>query len=79
MGTIMLIQRSNGSSRAYLGFRLGTDTASEKKSNFLQLIFHKLAKRVTTICGTAGKKGLTRCATSRSTGVSPPLAVPVRY
>ena len=69
----MLIRWSDGSPRAFLGFRLSTHTISAKT------IFHKLAKRVDTTNVTAGKIGSTCCLIGHSTATSPQLAVPVRY
>ena len=75
----MLVQWFDESSRAFLGFRLSTDSISAKTFFFLTLFFHKLAKRVDTTYVTAGKMGSTCCPTTHNTAKSPQSAVPVRY
>ena len=72
----MLLGCTDGSPRAFLGFRLGTDTISAK-TVFFDTFFHKLAKRVDTTNVTAGKIGSMYCPTGHSTATSPQLSVPV--
>ena len=74
----MLVQWFDESSRAFLGFRLSTDTISAK-TVFFTLFFYKLAKRVDTTNVTAGKIVSTCCPTTHSTAKRPQSAVPVRY
>ena len=74
----MLVQWSDGSRRAFLGFRFGTETISAK-TVFFDTFFHKLAKRVDTTNVTAGKERSTCCPTGHGTATSPQLAVPSRY
>ena len=56
----MLVQWSDRSRRAFLGFRLGTETISAK-TVFFDTFFHKLAKRVDVTNVTAGKERSTCC------------------
>ena len=73
-GPAMLVQRSDGSLRAYLVFRLGTDTILAKTVFFLHF-FHKLGKWVTPMNGTEAKGGPTCCPNSHCTATCPQLAV----
>ena len=50
-----------------------------EKTLFLTFFFHKLTKRITSESDTAVKMGSTCCPTTRSTGISPQLVVPVNY
>ena len=77
----ILVQWFDESSRAFLGFRLSTDTVSAKNTFFTLFLhfFHKLAKRIDTTNVTAGKIGSTCCPTTHSTAKRPQSAVPVRY
>ena len=48
-----------------------------RKNTVFDDFFHKLTKRITSDSDTAVKKGPTCCPTTRSTGISPQLVVPV--
>ena len=74
----MLVQWSDGSPRAFLGYRLGTDTILAK-TVFFDTFFHILAKRVNTTKVTAGKIGSTHRPTGDTTVTGLQLAVSVRY
>ena len=50
-----------------------------RKNTVFDDFFHKLTKRVTSESDTAVKMGPTCCPTTRSTGISPQLVVPVNY
>ena len=61
-------------------FKVSTqDGLCTRKNTVFDNFFHKFTKRITSESDTAGKMGPTCRPTSRSTGISPQLVVPVGY